>query len=67
MYPERRDGTVAEEPDDTTHPWADVMAAVRYLVVGLQRKLGLARFALNSPPAPTESVSFHGYGTPKRK
>lgn len=67
VYPERRDGTVAEEPDDVTHPWADVMAAVRYLVVGLQRRLGLARFAMNAAPTQPESTSFHGYGTPKRK
>lgn len=67
VYPEKRDGTVAEEPDDDTHPWADVMAGVRYLVVGLQRKLGLARFAFAQAVPQDAPSGFHGYGTPKRK
>ena len=68
IYPERKDGTHDDEPDDKTHPWADLMAALRYLVIGLHPKLGLARYAMARPspivdmPSPT-SV---GYGMPRR-
>ena len=70
IYPERKDGTHDDEPDDKTHPWADLMAALRYLVIGLHPRLGLSRFQggrvdrfvdMNAP-APTT----HGYGTPRR-
>jgi len=67
VYPEKLDGTVMDEPDDKTHPWADVMAALRYLVIGLHPKLGVARAAFHrtthfvSPPS-----DYMGYGTPRR-
>ncbi len=67
VYPETKDGKVKDEPDDDTHPWADVMAALRYLLTGVYRKLDLVRWSrrpvVDLPaPAPT----YHGYGTPTR-
>ena len=67
-YPETKDGAVKDEPDDTTHPWADVMAAARYLVIGLHHKLGVARFNL-APATPfvnMHAAATHGYGSPVR-
>lgn len=70
IYPEKLDGSHDDEPDDKTHPWADLMAALRYLIIGLHPKLNVARamFGTRSPivnmvstPHPT-----HGYGTPRR-
>ncbi len=67
VYPTTIDGRIKDEPDDLTHPWADVMAAVRYLTIGLQARLGLARFALATSPIGKQNASaFHGYGTPAR-
>jgi len=69
VYKERMDGHTEEEPDDKTHPWADLMAALRYLVIGLQGRLGLMRLGYkptevtSARPAP----SYHGYGTPVRR
>ena len=67
VFPTTKDGRQKEDPDDATHPWADVMAALRYGVIGLHRKLGLLRLALGSQPmAPPEPVPYQGYGTPVR-
>ena len=57
-----------DEPDDATHPWADVMAAIRYLVVGLHRKLGIRRPQLSQEHSTlTDSwKGVHGYGTKRR-
>ena len=64
VYPETREGKVREDPDDDTHPYADVMAALRYLVTGLHWKLGLrGRPSTPSPQAPRD---WTGYGTPNR-
>ena len=70
VYPEKQDGSHDDEPDDRTHPWADVQAALRYLVIGLHPKLGVARFAMarssrfvNMEP---RANATHGYGTPIR-
>lgn len=69
VYPTRKDGKTAEDPDDDTHPWADVMGALRYLVTGLKNKLGLRALGrisyLQTAPAALD-VGFHGYGTVKR-
>ena len=62
-------GAFAEDPDDQTHPWADVMACVRYLATGLQAKLGLRRYRFgmgDSSSNSTAPVPYHGYGTPTR-
>lgn len=67
VYPETRDGGVKDEPDDDTHPWADVMAALRYLLTGVSRKLDLVRW--NRRPIhelPVAPLTYHGYGSPKR-
>jgi len=53
VFPTTKDGRQKEEPDDQTHPWADVMAAVRYLVIGLHRQLGLMRLAIGATPPST--------------
>ena len=66
VFPETRDGRIKEEPDDDTHPWADVMAALRYLVIGLHRKLGLSRIQFGITPATLAPVDYHGYGSPWR-
>jgi hypothetical protein len=67
VYPVSKDGRWKDEPDDTTHPWADVMAAVRYGVIGLHRKLGLMRYALDTAAAPPPArPPYQGYGTPVR-
>ena len=67
VYPVTKDGRQRDEPDDATHPWADVMAAVRYLVIGLHRKLGLMRYGIESAPrSAADKVPYHGYGTPVR-
>jgi len=70
IYPEKTDGSHDDEPDDKTHPWADLMAALRYMVIGLHPKLGVARFTFaprSSFVNMTESgTRTHGYGTPKR-
>lgn len=64
VYPETKDGRVKNEPDDDTHPWADVMAALRYLVTGVYRRLGLVRWQIQPLALPTgPTVAFHGYGT----
>jgi hypothetical protein len=65
VYPPRKDGNPRAEPDDETHPWADLMACVRYLVIGLHRKLGLMRYAFAvTPSTPREPPVYQGYGTP---
>lgn len=68
VYPAKKDGTVDEEPDDKTHPWADVMASLRYLVIGLHKRLGLPRMALASSPLMNGRApkAYHGYGTVRR-
>lgn len=66
VYKEKLDGRTEDEPDDKSHPWADLMAALRYLVMGLRERLGLLRMGYR--PIPIQSVrpapAFHGYGTP---
>lgn len=67
VYPETKDGGVKDEPDDDTHPWADVMAALRYLLTGVSRKLDLVRW--NRRPIhdlPVAPLTYHGYGSPLR-
>jgi hypothetical protein len=65
VYPERRSGQVAEEPDENNHPWADAHAALRYLVTGLYTALGLKRPGFQ---APVESEpEYTGYGIPKKR
>jgi len=67
VYPTHTDGTINEDPDDKSHPWADVMAALRYLVIGLHPRLGVSRFQLGKVSNFVSSVSAtHGYGTRKR-
>jgi len=67
VYPVSKDGREKKDPDDDTHPWADVMAAVRYGVIGLHRKLGLMRYAIQTSSLRTDDAKrFQGYGTPIR-
>lgn len=69
VYPEVKssDSKIKEEPDDETHPWADLMAALRYLTIGLHRKLALRRFQIGSELTPTtKTKEYHGYGSPMR-
>ena len=66
VYPETRDGKLSEDPNDDEHPFSDVMAALRYLVVGLHHKLALTRFkasSLEPPKAPAHT----GYGSVPRR
>ena len=63
VYPERRDGRAAEEPDELNHPWADTMACLRYLATGLYTALGLTRFKY-MPILKEEPLTYMGYGTP---
>lgn len=65
VYPERQNGAVRDEPDESCHPWADAHAALRYLCTGLYSMLGLRRHA--APPPVARETTFHGYGTPKRR
>ena len=71
VYPEVKsaDVKIKEEPDDETHPWADLMASLRYLVIGVHRKLALRRFQLGqeTQTAPPSRQQYHGYGTPIRE
>lgn len=53
VYPESKDGKVKEEPDDATHPFADVMAALRYVAIGVHGRLGLRRLSLTAAPGPS--------------
>ena len=71
VYPEVKsaDVKIKEEPDDETHPWADLMASLRYLVIGVHRKLALRRFQLGqeTQTAPPSRQQYHGSGTPIRE
>ena len=62
VYPEAKDGRAKDEPDEGNHPWADTMAALRYLCTGLYSALGLRRFKYQ--PVMKE-IDYVGYGTPK--
>lgn len=67
VFPETRDGKVREDPDDDTHPWADVMAALRYGATGLHKKLGMSRFQLGQGKQNgRQEPPFTGYGTVRR-
>ena len=67
VYKTRQDGTVEEEPDDRTHPWSDLMAALRYMTIGLHPKLGVARFQMGRAQSFVDSTDgMHGYGSPRR-
>ncbi len=67
VYPETKDGGVRDEPDDDTHPWADVMAALRYLLTGMSHKLDLVRWDRRPVmDLPRAELTYHGYGSPKR-
>jgi len=66
VYPERRNGQVADEPDETNHPWADAHAALRYLTTGLYTALGLRRPGY-APAVTTAPPAFTGYGIPTRR
>lgn len=67
IFPETKDGKIRDEPDDDTHPWADLMAAMRYLVTGLHKRLGLSRFQLGQGKVNgRQEPPFTGYGTVRR-
>jgi hypothetical protein len=66
VYPARKNGAAADEPDESLHPWADVMAALRYLATGLYSALGLKRVR-GTPAMPATTGAIMGYGTPVRK
>ena len=61
VFKETKDGRVADDPDDETHPWADLIAALRYLVTGLRRALMPHRFKYGAQT--TDPVAYTGYGT----
>lgn len=63
VYPETRGGRAQDEPDEGNHPYADVMACLRYLCTGLYSTLGLRRFRYQ-PVIPDTPPTFHGYGSP---
>jgi len=65
VYPPKAGGQAHDEPDEHNHPWADAMAALRYLVTGLYTALGLRRFRYQ-PVLKEEEPTYHGYGTPIR-
>lgn len=65
VYPPRRSGQAADEPDESNHPWADIHAALRYLATGLYTSLGLRRPGYQAPVVERE-MAHHGYGSPKR-
>ena len=64
VYPETKSGKIQDEPDENNHPWADVMACLRYLATGLYSALGLRR--VSKTPTPELAVTWHGYGSPLR-
>lgn len=66
VFPERTDGTAKDEPDESSHPWSDVHAALRYLATGLYSALGLRRFR-HMPVMQQTTTATHGYGTPVRE
>ena len=67
IYPEKTDGSHDDEPDDKTHPWSDLMAALRYMVIGLHPRLGVSRFQLGRVgrfvDMSKEKTKTMGYGT----
>jgi hypothetical protein len=63
VYPPKKGGTSHEEPDERNHPWADVMACLRYLVTGLYSALGLRR-QKGDPFGVKPVAEYMGYGTP---
>lgn len=66
VYPETISGKIKDEPDESNHPWADAMAAMRYLCTGLYASLGLRRFRYQAV-IPEKKVDYMGYGTPLRE
>lgn len=64
VYPPKKGGIAADEPDENNHPWADAMASLRYLCTGLYSALGLRRFAYQ--PVMQPQPTHHGYGSPIR-
>ena len=62
VFPGRKNGQVADEPDEDNHPWADIHAALRYMATGLYNALGLK--IEQRPPQVERAVTWHGYGTP---
>jgi hypothetical protein len=67
VYPERKEGQVKDEPDESNHPWSDAHAALRYLATGLYSALGLKRLREMPKYVTSADLSFTGYGTPKRR
>lgn len=65
VFKETKDGRVHDEPDDETHPWADVIAALRYLVTGVRRMV-MGHRAPSGWPTKTAELTYHGYGVPVR-
>ena len=65
VYPPKRGGQSHDEPDETNHPWSDVMACLRYMATGLYSALGLRRGSGLMPAAP--EPEYHGYGSPIRR
>jgi hypothetical protein len=64
VYPAKKGtGAAHEEPDETNHPWADVMACLRYLATGLYSALGLRR-QKKDPAGVSPYQPYMGYGTP---
>ena len=66
VYPPKKNGAAHDEPDETNHPWADVMACLRYLASGLYSALGLRRGAAPSGPV-RRAAEYMGYGTPVKR
>jgi len=65
VFPEQLNGKLRDEPDESNHPWSDIMAALRYLGTGLYQALGLRRFRYQAVIKETP-VNYMGYGTPLR-
>lgn len=63
VYPETLTGKTREDPNDDEHPYGDVMAALRYLVTGLHRRLALTRFKASPLAQAQARPDYVGYGT----
>jgi hypothetical protein len=66
VFPETQNGKLREDPNDEEHPFGDVMAALRYLVTGLHRRLALTRFKAGELAARTPARTTSGYGLSRR-
>lgn len=65
VYPPKKGGGAHDEPDENSHPWADIHACLRYLATGLYSALGLRKVSQTERPA--KRVTWQGYGSKKAR